>query len=105
MNFDNLMTVAQCDQYIDMFKKIGEVPPALIARRALLAEQGTTVYGAFRARNNPSEELVGCIQRTADALLDPEIGALEAQKPVMLYGKIQSGKTRAFVGVMSIAFD
>ena len=105
MNFDNLMTVAQCDQYIDMFQKIGEVPPALIARREFLAEQGTTVYGAFRARNNPSEELVGCIQRTADALLDPEIGALEAQKPVMLYGKIQSGKTRAFVGVMSIAFD
>lgn len=26
-------------------------------------------------------------------------------KPVMLYGKIQSGKTRAFVGILSIAFD
>ena len=105
MNFDNLMTVAQCDQYIAMFQNIGEVPPALIARRAFLAEQGTTVYGAFRARNNPSEELIGCIQRTADALLSPEIDAHEALKPVMLYGKIQSGKTRAFVGVMSIAFD
>ena len=105
MNFDNLMTVAQCDQYIAMFQSLGEVPPALIARRALLAEHGTTVYGAFRARNNPSEELIGCIQRTADALLSPEIDAHEALKPVMLYGKIQSGKTRAFVGVMSIAFD
>lgn len=105
MNFDNLMTVAQCDQYIAMFQNLGEVPPELVARRALLAEQGTTVYGAFRARNNPSEELIGCIQRTADALLSPEIDAHEALKPVMLYGKIQSGKTRAFVGVMSIAFD
>lgn len=38
-------------------------------------------------------------------LLDPSVGAKEAMKPVMLYGKIQSGKTRAFVGVMSIAFD
>ena len=105
MNFDTIMTVAQCDQYIAMFQDIGEVPPALIARRAFLAEQGTTVYGAFRARSNPSEELIGCIQRTADALLSPEIDAHEALKPVMLYGKIQSGKTRAFVGVMSIAFD
>lgn len=105
MNFDNLMTVAQCDQYIAMFQNLGEVPPELVARRALLAEQGTTVYGAFRARNNPSEELIGCIERTVDALLKPEIDAHEALKPVMLYGKIQSGKTRAFVGVMSIAFD
>lgn len=105
MNFDTIMTVAQCDQYIAMFQNLGEMPPELIARRAFLAEQGTTVYGAFRARNNPSEELVGCIERTADALLAPEIDAHEALKPVMLYGKIQSGKTRAFVGVMSIAFD
>ena len=105
MNFDTIMTVAQCDQYIAMFQNLGEVPPALVARRAFLAEQGTTVYGAFRARNNPSEELIGCIERTADALLKPEIDAHEALKPVMLYGKIQSGKTRAFVGVMSIAFD
>ena len=105
MNFDTIMTVAQCDQYIAMFQNIGGVPPELIARREFLAEQGTTVYGDFRARNNPSEELIGCIERTADALLSPEIDAHEALKPVMLYGKIQSGKTRAFVGVMSIAFD
>jgi len=106
MNFDNLMTVAQCDQCIAMLRNIGaDVPEALIARRAFLAEHGTTVYADFCARNHPSEELSACIERAANVLLDPGIDALTAQKPVMLYGKIQSGKTRAFVGIMSIAFD
>lgn len=106
MNFNNLMTVAQCDQCIASFRMIGmEVPAALLNRRAFLVEHGTSVYEDFRVRNNPSEELKGCIERAADALLAPNIDAREALKPVMLYGKIQSGKTRAFVGIMSIAFD
>ena len=36
MNFDAIMTVAQCDRYIAMFQNIREVSSALIARRALL---------------------------------------------------------------------
>ena len=105
MDFNNLMTVAECDQYIDMFKKLGKVPNELLARRVFLVNQGMMVYADFKARNNPSQELTGCIERAADALLSPGIDACEALKPVMLYGKIQSGKTRAFVGIMSIAFD
>ena len=106
MNIENLMTVEQCDQCINSFTILGmDVPQALLERRDFLSKHGTTVYADFKARNNPSEELTGCIERTADSLLAPEIDAHEALKPVMLYGKIQSGKTRAFVGVMSIAFD
>ena len=106
MNIDNLMTVEQCDKCIESLKMLGmNVPQALLDRREFLSKHGTTVYADFRARNNPSDELTECTEHTADALLAPEIDAHEALKPVMLYGKIQSGKTRAFVGVMSIAFD
>ncbi len=106
MNFDNLVTVAQCDQLIALLKQMGmEVPQRLLERRESLAKQRMTVYEDFKARNNPSPELIDCIKRTAEALLKPELSTDEALKPVMLYGKIQSGKTRAFVGVMSMAFD
>lgn len=105
IELDKLTTVAQCDNCIATIQQLGKVPSELIARREFLAKQGITVYGDFCARNNPSKDLIECIERTANALLAPEIDAHEALKPVMLYGKIQSGKTRAFVGVMSIAFD
>lgn len=106
MNVDNLMTVAQCDQFIANLNTVGmDVPAELLARRAFLEKQGVSVYADFKARNNPSEELVKCIENAADELLKPGISSSEALKPVMLYGKIQSGKTRAFVGIMSIAFD
>ncbi len=106
MNVDNLKTVKECDQCIDSLRKLGmDVPAELLAKRTLLAEMGVSVYADFQARNRPTKELTDCIERTADALLKPGLPASEALKPVMLYGKIQSGKTRAFVGVMSIAFD
>lgn len=106
MNVDNFVTVAQCDQFINSLKVADmDVPPELLVRRAFLAEHGTTVYADFLARNKPSEELVKCIEHAADALLAPGIDDQEALRPVMLYGKIQSGKTRAFIGIMSIAFD
>ena len=106
MNFNHLTTVAECDKFIATLQTSGmEIPADLLARRAFLAEHGTSVFDDFKARNKPSEELSTCIVQAADVLLKPEISASEALKPVMLYGKIQSGKTRAFVGVMSIAFD
>jgi len=106
MNVDNLKTVKECDQCIDSLRKLGmDVPPELLTRRAQLAVQIVSVYADFQARNMPSDDLKGCIERAADALLAPGLSASEALKPVMLYGKIQSGKTRAFVGIMSIAFD
>jgi Z1 domain-containing protein/RAD3-like DEAD/DEAH box helicase len=42
------------------------------------------------------------MERTVDKLLACETGA---DRPGILLGKIQSGKTRAFIGVMALAFD
>lgn len=43
-----------------------------------------------------------CIQRAVDRLLSVETSA---EQPGMLLGKIQSGKTKTFLGVIALAFD
>jgi hypothetical protein len=44
-------------------------------------------------------ELKTCIENTIRKIL------AAGRQPIMLLGKIQSGKTRAFMGVLSLAFD
>lgn len=46
-----------------------------------------------------------CVQRTAAKLLDPGAFGTSNEKPGLLLGKIQSGKTKAFIGVMGLLFD
>jgi Z1 domain len=53
---------------------------------------GTPIYG-------PDEQAV--IQGTVDEL----IGSDTSTKPGMLLGKIQSGKTKTFLGIVALAFD
>jgi hypothetical protein len=48
------------------------------------------------------EELENCVQATVEALMSSET---DARRPGMLLGKIQSGKTRAFLGIIASAFD
>ena len=48
------------------------------------------------------EELQNCVEATVEALLSSET---DARRPGMLLGKIQSGKTRAFLGIIASAFD
>jgi hypothetical protein len=55
--------------------------------------EGNPVYGA---------EEQGCIERTVSKLL-AEI--TDANKPGILLGKIQSGKTKTFLGIIALAFD
>src|SRR5579871_4144195 len=43
-----------------------------------------------------------CIRRTVERLLSTET---TATRPGMLLGKIQSGKTKTFLGVVALAFD
>ncbi len=43
-----------------------------------------------------------CIQRTVERLLSVQTSA---EKPGMLLGKIQSGKTKTFLGIVALAFD
>lgn len=63
---------------------------------------GSTFYPRLKSLRNDDEELAACITRIVDKL---EAGGTTGQKPGMLLGKIQSGKTRAFVGVIAEAFD
>jgi len=58
---------------------------------------------AREAAGSPeSEELEACVRNTVEALLSSET---DARRPGMLLGKIQSGKTRAFLGIIASAFD
>ncbi|MDP3024351.1 MAG: Z1 domain-containing protein [candidate division Zixibacteria bacterium] len=56
--------------------------------------------------NNPenpySDELKACIKEVVQNLLDNDTSA---NKPGMLLGKIQSGKTHTYLGVIALAFD
>lgn len=61
-----------------------------------------TLFEQLTTRRDDSEELKRCMERTVDQLLHSNT---DPQRPGMLLGKIQSGKTRAFIGIMALAFD
>ncbi len=58
-------------------------------------------YSRLRDRREDDEALQTCIERVVDQLDHAD----DPKKPGMLLGKIQSGKTRAFLGVIARAFD
>lgn len=60
------------------------------------------IYEKFKTQKNYSIELQSCIESTVQNLLDQET---DANKPGMLLGKIQSGKTNTFIGIIALAFD
>lgn len=60
------------------------------------------IYSAFMSGKEYSEDSKRCIETTVEQLLQT---TTTADKPGMLLGKIQSGKTRTFLGVMALAFD
>ncbi len=62
----------------------------------------TGFYARIRDKRNDDPELAACIDRVVKQLEDT---ATTGDRPGMLLGKIQSGKTRAFVGVIARAFD
>ncbi len=49
-----------------------------------------------------SKPFIECMENTVLKLLEEETSS---QKPGILLGKIQSGKTRAFIGIMALAYD
>lgn len=63
------------------------------------------LYPHFCVQNKYSDDLKRCIEGTVDNLFALNLDAEDARKPGLLLGKIQSGKTRAFVGCMALAFD
>ena len=58
-------------------------------------------------KGNYDEELQKCIEDTCQYCLANTFAEAEEKinKPIMMLGKIQSGKTRAFTGVIALAFD
>jgi hypothetical protein len=62
----------------------------------------TGFYARLRKKRTDDDQLAACIDRVVKQLEDTS--TTEA-RPGMLLGKIQSGKTRAFVGVIACAFD
>jgi hypothetical protein len=70
-------------------------------------ELGGVFYQGFRQKVRDGLPVYGadeqkCIQETVTALLSQPTTAI---KPGMLLGKIQSGKTKLFLGVIGLAFD
>ncbi|MGL5644225.1 hypothetical protein, partial [Cetobacterium sp.] len=46
-----------------------------------------------------NEKTLACIKKSVEKLSEIE------DKPLMMLGKIQSGKTKSFIGVVSLSFD
>lgn len=67
-------------------------------------EAGTadSIYDLVHGSLNFSEDLAEAIAKTVTELESTETSA---SRPGMLLGKVQSGKTRAFIGVIARAFD
>ena len=62
---------------------------------------GVGFYARLRDRRSDDEALQSCVERVVDQLQQAE----DPNRPGMLLGKIQSGKTRAFLGVIARGFD
>jgi hypothetical protein len=65
-------------------------------------QQGSSFYGRLKSYRNDDDALSECIAKVVEKL---EATQTSGNKPGMLLGKIQSGKTRAFVGAIAQAFD
>lgn len=87
----------------------GTVPQSMLAEQAYLQTcylpNGALiepVYDHLKRIVGYSQDLQDAVVGTVDKLMQT---GPDAQKPGLLLGKIQSGKTRAFVGIMGRAFD
>ncbi len=65
-------------------------------------QNGSTFYPRLKSFRNDDDALSDCITSVMDQLEDRQTSG---DRPGMLLGRIQSGKTRAFVGAIAQAFD
>src|SRR5699024_7711616 len=59
-------------------------------------------YSSLCHKNKYDEAMRSCIENTLYQLMDTQT---TVDRPGMLLGNIQSGKTRAFIGITGLAFD
>lgn len=118
--FDSL---TECQQAIAKFKAdfpSMQVPKDWSYQEAIFLSGGTpgastpvppiqtgpvSIYEYMKNTTPYSKELCDCIESTYDHLVNPSTPGEDTSIPGLLLGRIQSGKTRAFIGVMSLAFD
>lgn len=60
------------------------------------------MFNSLIQKRKDADDLILCMEGAVDKLLEKETSS---QKPGILLGKIQSGKTRAFIGIMALSFD
>lgn len=107
-------TLKECEDAINAMLAIGLQPdPDWYTQRAAF-KAGTMTTTPISSRlklktdknGNPwySANLQQCIEETVDKLMNPTKG-FSQRDPGLLLGKIQSGKTRAFVGIIGLMFD
>jgi len=65
-------------------------------------QKASSFYPRLQSYRQDNEELAACIKNVVDQL---DTSTTTDSRPGMLLGKIQSGKTRAFIGVIAGAFD
>lgn len=85
-------------------EKIDSINAEIKNKKAELdSQKKESVYEHLARIVGYSPELKQCIESTVDQLLVNDVS--NASDPGLLLGKIQCGKTRAFVGCMGLAFD
>ena len=107
-------TLKECEDAINAMLAIGLQPdPDWYTQRAAFKAgtmTSTPIYSRLKLKmdknGNPwySANLQQCIEETVDKLMNPVKG-FSQRDPGLLLGKIQSGKTRAFVGIIGLMFD
>jgi hypothetical protein len=80
----------------------GPVRTWLARRGSPEFEAATRFYDRLAATRGDDPELVAAVEQTAEKLTAQDTSI---RRPGMLLGKVQSGKTRAFLGVIARAFD
>ena len=103
-------SLAECQKYIKALEDAGlPVPQDWYNQRTSLLNGGqpgpVSIYDYMKATTPYSPALQKCIEQTVDLLMNPADPKEDTSIPGLLLGRIQSGKTRAFIGVMSLAFD
>ncbi len=71
-------------------------------RKLAALQESSAYYDRLKSFRNDDDELAACIEKIVREI---QTHATSGSKPGMLLGKIQSGKTRGFVGVIAKAFD
>ena len=67
-----------------------------------MALQKNNFYNTLTSNRKDDQTLKDCIEETVTKLMESDTSA---KKPGILLGKVQSGKTRTFLGVIALAFD